>query len=108
LAAGLRLLEADEPGAAAEEGVTAEPALLDRLEQERRGGPLAQAEVRAERRDEIGRDDGGRVHGNEKRPSSGRTVERCGLFERLRAQAPAPLGAPEPPRARGEEHWTPA
>ena len=54
LAAGLGLLEADEPRAAAEEGMTAEPPLLDRLEQERGRGALAQAEVRAERRDEIG------------------------------------------------------
>src|SRR3954447_6263798 len=34
----------------------------------------------------------------------GSRLERCGLFRRLGAQAPAPLGAPEPPGVRGEGH----
>ena len=46
LAERLRLVEADEARAAADERVPAEPAALHRLEQERGGRALAQAEVR--------------------------------------------------------------
>ena len=56
LAERLGLLEGDEPGARADEGVPPEPALLDRLEQEARRGALAQAEVGAERREQVCRD----------------------------------------------------
>ena len=52
----LRLLERDEPRAGADEGVTAEPALLDRLEQEARRGTRAQAEVGPERSEQVGWD----------------------------------------------------
>ena len=45
LAAGLGLLERDEPRAAADERVAAEPALLDGLEQEACAAALAQPEV---------------------------------------------------------------
>ena len=54
LAAGLRLLEGDEARAAADEGVPAEPALLDGLEQEARAPALAQLQVRPEWGEEIG------------------------------------------------------
>jgi hypothetical protein len=42
LAERLRLLERDEPGSGADEAVAAEPPPLDRLEQERPAGVLAQ------------------------------------------------------------------
>jgi hypothetical protein len=54
LAAALGLLVGEEPRAGADERVTAEPALLDRLEQEAPKAALAQAEVRPERSEEIG------------------------------------------------------
>ncbi len=52
-AAGLRLLEADEARTAAQEGMTAEPPALDRLEQEARPPAFAQAEVGPERGEEV-------------------------------------------------------
>ena len=99
LAERLRLLERDEPGAGADEAVAPEPAALDRLEQERAARALAQREVRAERRQEVGWDLG---FGHEKGPSRSR-VERDGLYWRdsACAQAPATLGAPDPPVADG-------
>ena len=54
----LGVLERDQPGARAEQAVAAEASLLDRLEQEARL-VAAQAQIRAERRDQIGRDVGG-------------------------------------------------
>ena len=57
----LRLLEGDEPRAGADEGVAPEPALLDGLEQEARRRALAQAEVGAERGQQVGRDAHGRA-----------------------------------------------
>ena len=58
----LCVVEGDETGAAADERVAAEPALLHRFEQERRRAEPAQAQVRAEGCDEVGRDVGGCVH----------------------------------------------
>ena len=54
----LRLLEADEAGAGADEGVPAEAPSLDGLEQEAAALRAAQAEVRPERGEEIGGDGG--------------------------------------------------
>ena len=62
----LGLVERDDARAAADEGVAAEPALLDRLEQERRLAGGAQPEVRPERGDQVGGDDGGVVHATRK------------------------------------------
>ena len=80
----LGLLEGDDPVAAADERVAAEAALVDRLEQERRAPDLAQAQVGRERCEQVGVEDGvcHRLLENEKRPSSGRRVERCGLSAR--------------------------
>ena len=55
----LRLVQRDEPRAAADERVPAEPALVDRLEQERRAALQPQVQVRLQRRDEVGVDRGG-------------------------------------------------
>ena len=52
----LGLLEGDEPRAGADEGVTAEPALLDGLEQEARAACVAQPQVCPERGEEVGGD----------------------------------------------------
>src|SRR4029077_7621805 len=54
LAGRLGLLERDKLRARADEAVTPEPSALDRLEQERAGRVLAQAEVGADRREEVG------------------------------------------------------
>ena len=59
----LRLLEADEPRAAADPGVAPEPAALDGLEQEARAPGVAQAQVRPERGQQVGVERGGRCHG---------------------------------------------
>ena len=96
----LRLVEEDEPRARADERVAPEPAPLDRLQQERRPRALPQAEVGAERRQEVGVD-GHRgvvecLHGNEKRPSSGRIVGADRVVRRRLAHAPAPPEAPSP------------
>ena len=61
----LGLGEVDDPRAAADEGVAPEATALDRLEQERGTGALAQAEVRPERGEQVGCDLGGH-HGHEK------------------------------------------
>ena len=58
----LGLVERDEPGARADEGVATEPALLDRLEQEARVTLLPQPQVDAERREQVGRDRRGVHH----------------------------------------------
>jgi hypothetical protein len=50
----LGLLERDEPLAVADERVAAEPAAVDRLEQERCAAARAQVEVGGERRDQRG------------------------------------------------------
>ena len=73
----LRLFEGDEPIAVADERMPAEPALVDRLEQERRTSALAQAEVRRERSDEVGVDGrDGHVFGNENDPLGSRVEQR--------------------------------
>jgi hypothetical protein len=80
LAAGFGLGEVDDPRAAADERVSAEPAALDRLEQEARAPLPAQPDVCPERADEIGIDDGRCVHvGQTKRPSERKVFERNGL-----------------------------
>jgi hypothetical protein len=58
LAAALGRGEVDDARAAADERVAAEAPALDGLEQERRAAAVAQAEVRPERGDEVGGDDG--------------------------------------------------
>src|SRR2546421_29628 len=58
----LGLLEADDPGAAADEGVAPEPASLDRFEQERSARAFAQPEVGPERGEEVGCDLSGHGH----------------------------------------------
>src|SRR5581483_10632585 len=92
----LRLPEGDEPVAAADERVPAEPALLDRLEQERRPPVRAQVEVGRERRQQVGVERCGRVHETRNDPcgSSGRAETGCrsrgyarGLPPRSRRQA---------------------
>ena len=81
LAAGLRLVDADDPRAVADERVPPEPPVLDGLEQER-GAALvrAQPEVRTEGGDEIGCYDGDRVHlsDKQKRPPKWEVFERNG------------------------------
>jgi hypothetical protein len=77
------LVEADEPGPGADERVPTEPAVLDRLEQEGGTGSAratAQPEIRPERGEEVGGDDGGCVHRFEqqKRPPA-EVFERNGL-----------------------------
>ena len=64
----LRLCERDEAVAAPDERVAAEPPLLDRFEQKCTTARSAQVEVRPERGEEIGVEDGCVVHGYEKRP----------------------------------------
>ena len=86
LAAGLGLLDVDEPRAVADERVLSETPVLDGLEQERGPAALrAQPEVGPERSDEIGCDDGYRVHdgfifGQQKRPPSRVGLRRNGLW----------------------------
>jgi hypothetical protein len=63
----LGLVDRDEPVAATDERVAAQPALVDGLEQERGAAAGAQVEVGRERGDECGVD--GRRHGKRKRPS---------------------------------------
>ena len=72
----LRLVEADDARAAADERVPPEPAALDRLEQERAGRAVAHAEVGPERGQQVGCDF--RVHGSKKAPL-GADVERNGV-----------------------------
>ena len=93
----LGLLEADDPGAAADEGVAPEPASLDRFEQERSARAFAQPEVGPERGEEVGCDLSG--HGHRKTAPEGAGKERNGVCASTSAQAPAPLGAPAPPAA---------
>ena len=70
-----------EARAAADERVAAEPALLDRLEQEARLAALAQAEVGPERGEEVGVEDaaGHGRFGQKKRPSAGLRSSGGGL-----------------------------
>jgi hypothetical protein len=75
LAERLGLLEVDDAGAGADERVAAEPTVLDGLEQERRASRSAQAQVRPERGEEVGCDDGLDDHGYEKKPLPGPTSE---------------------------------
>src|SRR5439155_3010839 len=58
----LRLVEADDPAARANERVAAKAPVLDRLEQERRPAGGAQPEICRERGEEICGDDGRSVH----------------------------------------------
>ena len=74
-----RLLEGDEPRAGADEGVAAEPSLLDRLEQEARRGAFAQPQVRPEGSQQVGGDVGVCCHGTKNDPA-GSCVERSGLW----------------------------
>jgi hypothetical protein len=104
LARRFRLVEVDDPRADADERVTAEASVLDRLEQERRVTGPAQAEVRPERGEEVGCDDGLHDHGYEKRPSRGGWKRDRKVASASLAQAPAPLGAPCPPALRGRSH----
>src|SRR5207244_3977362 len=54
LAESVSVLERDEPRSRADEAVAAEPPTLDRLEQERSAGGVAQAQVRPEWRQKVG------------------------------------------------------
>ena len=86
LGARLCFFERDELRAAADERVAAEPAVLDRLQQERCLALLAQPQVRPERGDEVGGDDGCRVHEllqKEKDLPAGRSRERSGYGRRV-------------------------
>ena len=68
LVEGFGLCERDEPVAAPDERVAAEPPLFDGLEQKCSAAGCAQVEVCPERGEEIGVEDGCVVHGYEKRP----------------------------------------
>ena len=81
----LRLLEGDEPRAGADEGVAAEPSLLDRLEQEARRGALAQPQVRPEGGQQVGGDVGVRVM--ERKTTRQGRGERSGLWRPVRPSA---------------------
>jgi hypothetical protein len=101
LAEAFGLLERDEPVAAADERVAAEPPLVDRFEQEGRAGRLAQAEVGRERCEEVDVEFGDCHLGNEKRPLSGSSVERCGLSSAFG------YARRLPPRSRRHAHQLP-
>ena len=92
----LRLVEGDEPVAAADKGMAAEPTLVDRLEQERGSPVSAQAKVRRERRQEVGIEVRS-CHRKKKTTLLGSRSSGAGCGALLRAQAPAPLMAPCPP-----------
>jgi len=82
LAARLGLLEPDQARAVADEGVPAQPAALDGLEEERGPAFGAQPQVRPERGDEVCGDDGDRVHvGSDKQkdPPAGRSSSGTGF-----------------------------
>ena len=70
--------EVDESCSCAHEAVPPQPALLDRLEQEARRSARAQAQVGAERRDQVGVDVGALVIANETTLlAGGRRAERA-------------------------------
>ena len=72
----LGLLERHEAWAAADEGIPAQAALLDRLQQERRLPVAAQPDVGPEGGDQVSGDDGGSVHAT--KTTLRRKVERAG------------------------------
>ena len=101
----LRLLEAHEARARAHPRAPPEPSALHRLEQEARAPHPAQAEVGAERREEIRGDRRGRVHRASKRKRPPAEVSgRNGWCSSL-AHAPAsPVARPPPESSAGGTH----
>ena len=103
LAAGLGLLERDDSRAAPDEGVAAEPTVLDRFEQERRS-VSAQAEIRLERR--FGGYVSDRAH--TKKTSAWRSRAKQGAGRSRSGDAPATLVAPGPgPAVDARGHLVP-
>ena len=96
----LGFIESDDPRAGTHPRMTAEPAPLDRLENEARGSRIAQAQVRPERGEEVGVDRRRHRSPKRKRPPgevSGKTGGCSGL-----AHAPASPTAPPGPGASGD------
>jgi hypothetical protein len=110
---GLGLLEGDESVAAADERVTAEAAVDDRLEQERSPGGAAQVQLGPERGEQVCGEHGvGHRSAGTKNDPLGSLVEqwravRSRWVLRTGAQAPALLVAPRPP-VQGREGHRPA
>jgi hypothetical protein len=101
----LGLGERHQAAAGAHEAVAAQPPLLDGLEQESGARARPQAQVGAERGDEVGVDVRGSGHGIRKDPPAGSTSGAgCEDASWLAGDAPAPLAAPGPPGAEGRSH----
>src|SRR5205085_5817990 len=86
----------------ADERVAPEPALLDRLEQEARAPLRAQVEVRPERGEEAGVENGCDCHRAEKRPSAGLRRAAAGCGATFVRRGLPPRSCARPTRSCGE------
>src|SRR5262249_26149946 len=94
-----RFLEGDEPRAAADERVAAEPSLLDGFEQEGAAPVLAQVEVGRKRRQEVGVENS--VHRTKNDPH-GSSVERFGRVRGATRAGFRPARGATPTRSESE------